>query len=419
MLVRLRAFKYRIYPSRKQEARALRQFDLCRTLYNGLLQQCKDTYKVEGKTLRKAHLCKIITSTKQKHPELNSVYSQVLWNCADRLAKAYDSFFNRLRLRKQGIHMKAGFPRFKKHWRSITYPQFGFKVSKNKRGSTFLEVSKLGRIPIILHRPIEGKVKTVTIKRNPAGQWFAAFSCEEPVVAKKHPHAQSEVGMDLGLESFATLSDLKKFDNPRHLLKAERRLRHRQRKLSRTRKGSRRRWKARSQLAKLHIKTANQRNDFLHQLSRRLVNQYGVIRVEDLAIANMMRNHHLAKHVQDASWGRFIEMLSYKESQSGGRAIPVNPWGTSQNCSRCGNMVPKSLAERIHRCPNCGLMLDRDVNAAINVMNGHTAGRAGIYARGDRSLRNLPEGSSLVGESGTISGSEGSDQTEQLKAHDF
>lgn len=404
----MRAFKYRLYPSRKQKVRWLTQFDLCRGLYNGLLQQCKTAYKIQGKVLSKTELCKIITSTKENHPELSGVYSQLLQNCADRLVKAYGNFFNRVRLRKQAVKVKVGFPRFKKHWRSITYPQFGFKLSKNERRSSFLEVSKLGRTPIILHRPIEGKIKTLTVKRNPAGQWYAIFACDEPIADKRHSHADSKVGIDLGLESFATLSDGTKIDNPRQLIKAERRLKRRQRKLSRTKKGSRRRWKARRSLAKLHVKINNQRENFLHQLSRQLANQYGIIKVEDLAIPNMMRNHHLAKHIADASWGRFIGMLSYKESQSGGRVIAVNPYGTSQRCSRCGEIVPKDLSDRIHVCPKCALRMDRDQNSAINVLNGHTAGLAGIYARGDHDLRNPQRGSSQVDESGTICGSEGS-----------
>lgn len=404
----MRAFKYRLYPSRKQKVRWLTQFDLCRGLYNELLQQCKTAYKIQGKTLTKTELCQVITSTKENHPELSGVYSQVLQNCADRLVKAYGNFFNRVRLRKQGVKVKAGFPRFKKYWRSITYPQFGFKLTKNERGSSFLEVSKLGRIPIVLHRSIEGKIKTLTVKRNPAGQWNAIFACDEPVADKRHSYADSEVGIDMGLESFATLSDGTKIDNPRHLIKGERRLKRRQRKLSRTKKGSRRRWKARRRLVKLHVKVSNQRENFLHQLSRQLATQYGVIKVEDLAIPNMMRNHRLAKHIADASWGRFIGMLSYKESQSGGRVIAVNPHGTSQRCSRCGEIVPKELSDRTHSCPNCGLLLDRDLNAAINILNGRTAGLAGIYARGDHDLRNPQRGPSQVEESGTIRSSEGS-----------
>lgn len=135
----MRAFKYRLYPSQKQEVRWLTQFDLCRGLYNGLLQQCKTAYKIQGKALNKTELCKIITSTKQTKPELNGVYSQVLQSCADRLVKAYGSFFSRVRLRKQGVKVKAGFPRFKKYWRSITYPQFGFKLSKNSTAHRFLK----------------------------------------------------------------------------------------------------------------------------------------------------------------------------------------------------------------------------------------------------------------------------------------
>jgi putative transposase len=163
----------------------------------------------------------------------------VLQNCADRLIKAYDNFFRRMKLRKRGVKVKAGFPRFKKRWRSITYPQFGFKFLSERR----LSVSKIGNIPIILHRPTEGKVKTLTIKRNSVGQWFAMFTCETEKVLETHPHVDKKIGIDLGLESFATLSDGTRVNNPRCLVKTERRLKRMQRKLSRTKKSSNRRWK--------------------------------------------------------------------------------------------------------------------------------------------------------------------------------
>ncbi len=285
-------------------------------------------------------------------------YPQVLQNTSKRIRDAYHGYYAR---RKAGL--KAGKPRFKsgRRYKSMTYPQSGFKVE----GDT-LNLSKIGSIRIRLHRPLGGDVKTLTVKRMPSGRWYAVFCCEVEAPPREKPHR--DVGIDLGLECFAALSDATRIENPRIYRGSERRLAHLQRSLSRKEKGSRNRMRARLRVARLHERVENRRSDFLHKASRAVADSYGTVYVEDLKIQNMVRNHRLAKSISDAGWGRFVRMLCYKEEESGGRVVLVNPYGTSQRCSGCGEKVVKSLSDRVHECPYCGLVLDRDLNAARNIL---------------------------------------------------
>jgi putative transposase len=235
-----------------------------------------------------------------------------------------------------------------------------------------------------------GKAKTLTIKRTPTGKWFAVFSCEIEDRPAKHAHPEREIGLDVGLESFATLSDGTKIGNPRFLVASEKRLAILQRRFSKKTRRSANRESARLKVARLHEKIANQRHDFLHKLSRFLVNRYGKIAIEDLNISNMVRHPYLAKSINDASWGTFARFLAYKAEEAGCEVVKVNPRGTSQNCSQCGIKVPKTLAQRWHLCPNCGLHLDRDINASRNILKTSIRGIRKSQARG--------EGSSILGE---------------------
>ena len=206
----------------------------------------------------------------------------------------------------------------------------------------------------------------MTIKKAASGKWFACFSCIVDEQPKEKPF--KEVGIDVGLKSFAVLSDGTVIDNPRFYRKSEKRLGRLQRKLSRKKKGSNNRNKARVKVARMHERSQNHRLDFLHKASRKIADKYETVYVEDLKIMNMIRNHHLSKSISDAGWGKFIGMIAYKESQSGGRLIQVNPRNTTQMCSRCGEQVKKTLSNRIHECPYCGLVLDRDLNASRNIL---------------------------------------------------
>ncbi len=370
-------------------------------MYNLLLRRCREAYKREGTSLHSKYvLCAIIKELKEANPKFDAVFSQVLQNCADRLSKAYADFFRRLRERRRGGRVKLGFPRYKKRFKSITYPQFGFKFLSDKR----LRVSKIGSIPIVLHRVPKGGVKNLTIKRNRAGQWFAVFACEALIPKAAQPHPEAKVGIDVGLENFATLHTGERIENPRFLVKSERKLKRLQRKMSGKAKGSANRRKAIRRVARLHVRIANQRRDFLHQQSRLLVNKYGFIAAEDLRIGNMLQNHHLAKHVSDASWGKFLRMLSYKAESAGGR-FAENPHtiGSSKRCSSCGAEMAMALSDRIFECSNCGFVAHRDVNSALNHLKD-TAGLAGIQTPAETAAstpNHNDSGASEVAEPGT------------------
>jgi len=287
-------------------------------------------------------------------------------NIAKRIKDAYTGFHAG---RRAGL--KAGRPRFKEYgqYKSITYPQTGFRVEGDG-----LYLSKIGDIWIRLHRELLETVKTLTVKRMPSGRWYACFSCVVEEQPREKPFR--DVGVDVGLNSYAVLSDGARVENPGYYRKEERRLAWLQRKFSRKRKGSRNREKARIKVARLHERIENRRYDFLHKASRQIANTYETVYVENLKITNMVRNRCLAKSISDASWGRFTRMIAYKAEGAGGQVIRVDLRNTSQLCSQCGEMVEKTLSQRIHVCPCCGLVMDRDLNGALNVlMRGREIGR--------------------------------------------
>ena len=366
-----KTYKYRIYPSRDQEGKLLATLEICRCLYNSCLVDRKNHYQETGKGLSRIRQQEILTVDKKRGLLLKEVHSQVLQDVLFRVDRA---FFRRLK-ENSG---RAGYPRFKAEGRydSITYPQEpGFQLGDGK-----LKLSKIGHVKIKMHRDIIGQVKTCTIRRD-GNHWYACFSAEyEP---EKRPVPAGVVGIDVGLRNFATLSDGTEIGNPRHLRKAEAGLQRKQRKLSRRKKGGANRTKARQAVANLHRKKRNQRNDFHHKVARKIVDCHGLIVVEDLRIRNMVRNRHLSKSISDAGWGGFLNILAYKAEEAGCRFEKVSPHNTSVTCSLCGTAVAKTLTTRVHRCPACGLALDRDHNAAINILKRATAGTAGHYAWGE------------------------------------
>ena len=361
-----RMFRYRLYPNKPQTKILEEQLEHCRQTYNWLLLRCRSTYKETGRLLTQFDLNKALTALKRQRPETKKVHSQVLQNISKRIKDAYTNFFAR---RETGL--KAGLPRFRRYgrYKSITYPQSGFKIEGNK-----LKLSKIGKIRIKHHRDLPEHVKTLTIKRYPSGKWYACFSCM--VEAQPGEKPLEDVGIDVGLNSYAVLSDGARIENPRLYRKSEERLARLQRGLSGKERGGRNWVKARTRVARLHEKIQNRRNDFLHKASRKIADAYETVYVEDLKISDMVRNRHLAKSISDAGWGRFIGMIAYKEEESGGRLIRVDANGTTQRCSRCGEAVPKDLSQRTHWCPHCGLVLDRDLNAALNILaRGREIGR--------------------------------------------
>lgn len=352
-------FEYRLYPSIVEKDRIINSLKICKTIYNDLLDLSIKTYSDSGKILRKFDYNKLI---KGKY----DVHSQVAQNVSDRVHKAFNNFFRRVK--EQSIKQK-GFPRFKSRVNSITYPQSGFKFVSDTR----LFVSNIGNIPIILHRVPKGKIKTLTIKQNHVGQWFAIFSCEVDTPLVEHVN-DNIIGIDVGIENFATLSNGEVIDNPRFLVKSEERLKRLSRRLSRKVKGSSNRCKAKFRLAKFHLKVANQRRDFMHKTARMLTARFSIIKRENLNISNMVRNHCLAKYISDASWNSLFKCLSYKAVMCGGRVETVSARNTSKQCSGCGTFVNMPLAKRKFLCPKCGLSIHRDLNASINIRNKNTVG---------------------------------------------
>ena len=372
-----KTYKYRLYPSKSQEAKLLSTLEVCRILYNSCLVDRKNHYESTGKGLSRIRQQEILTSDKKRVLLLKGIHSQVLQDVLFRVERAYQGFFRRLSEKQS----KTGYPRFKPEGRydSITYPQEpGFRIEEGK-----LKLSKIGHLKIKMHRDIVGHVKTCTIRKD-GNHWYSCFSAEyEP---EKRPVPTRSTGIDVGLKSFATLSDGTEIQNPKHLRKAEAKLKRIQRSLSRKKKGGSNRKKAKLVVASLHRKVRNQRLDFHHQEARKIVNSFGLIVAEDLKIRNMVRNRHLSKSISDAGWGNFLNILAYKAEEAGCRLEKVDPRHTSVNCSCCGTAIPKTLPTRIHRCHVCGLVLDRDHNAAINILQRATAGTAESYAWGEAAL---------------------------------
>lgn len=358
----VRAYKYRIYPSKRQEVLLQASLCECKDLWNYLLQYAKEYHEKTGKFPSRYAFIKL---TKGKSTKLHSQSAQ---NTADRLHKAIEGAILR---KRRG--MKAGFPRFKpiERIKSITYPQSGFRLEDA------LCLSKIGKIQIRKHREIGGTIKTLTIKRMPSGKWYAFFSAEAEITPGIRA-GKPLIGLDLGIEHFAYLSNGSSIENPRHLQSAEKKLKHAQMLLSKKKKGSQSRIKAKLKVARAYERVANSRRDFLHKSSRMLANSYSFIAMENLDIARMEKGF-LAKSILDCSWAEFTRMLAYKAEEAGCEVVLVNPAGTTQECSQCGSVKKKSLAERWHSCA-CGASMHRDLNAAINILKRATAGTAGSKA---------------------------------------
>lgn len=365
----MRGYKYRFYPNKKQVEILNTTLDLCRKLYNAALQQRIWAHRA-GKVVHYLTQQNELPKLKKEMTEYQSVYSQVLVDAIRRLDLTYKDFFKRIKRRRKGENIKAGFPRFKpkQRYNSFTYTQLGFKLLKNGH----IHLSKIGELRVFRHREPVGKVKTVTVKRDKVGDWFITVNTEIPDVALKP--VKTAIGIDLGLNDLVTLSSGETIAAPKFLRNTGNRLNRAYRVFSRRVKGSRNREKARIRLAKLHRKINQQRDDFLHKTSLWLVKKADLLVFEDLKVASMIKNHKVAKSISDASWSQLIQYVSYKASSAGKRLELVDPRGTTQTCSRCGTTVRKSLRERIHECPNCGLLLSRDFNAAINILNRSVAG---------------------------------------------
>lgn len=356
-----KTFKYRLFPSKVQIKTLEQTLRSCRWLYNHFLEQRKNAYEIDQIYIGKYNQINTLPQLKNARGFLNSVHSQVLQNVPTRLDLAFEAFFRRVKLGEE-----PGYPRFHGKYRydSFTYPQVGFKIFKKR-----IRLSKIGSVKAKIHRPVEGKIKTCTIKKSKTNKWYATVSCEVPDIEVKQPLTPA-IGIDMGLESFATLSDGDKIENQRFFKKEEKELAKAQRKFFRQPKRSKGRAKARKVVARIHERIRHKREDFSHQESRKIINNYNTIVVEDLSIVEMKEGNFkgLNKSIGDVAWRGFLNKINYKAEWAGKRCIQINPAYTSQACSRCGTRQKLSLSNRQYKCLSCDLSLDRDHNAAINIL---------------------------------------------------
>ncbi len=361
-----KTYKYKLKPTPHQE-RALNGIVwACHRLYNTALEQRITIYRQRGVSLTRYEQEAELKDLHAALPDYAAIHSHVLEDVLARLEKTYQDFFNRLR-----SGQTPGFPRYqgRNRYHSFTYKEYG--NGARLEGGTdngCLVLSKIGRVALRWSRPEgpwEGTPKTVTLTREADG-WYVSFSCAD-VPIEPLPLTGQETGIDLGLESFATLADGTMIHNPRCYRRAERRLKTAQRRVTRRKHGSVRRRKAVKLLAKAHQQVKRQRQDFQYKAALQLVRTYDTIYHEELRVANMLKNHYLAKSIQDAGWSQFLGTLHAKAAWAGRRAVAVPPAYTSQTCSGCGVIVKKGLSVRWHFCPECGTSLHRDHNAAKNI----------------------------------------------------
>lgn len=368
--MRMKTYKYRIYPTKSQETLLNQQLEVCRWVYNKTLGVRKAAWEQEGKSIGMYDTFNLLPEWKKAEPKFKLVHSQVLQNVQTRVELAYKAFFRRIKAGED-----PGYPRFKgRGWYdSMCYPQYGngCKLVANQ-----LNLSKIGSVKVKLHRELCGtgtlRVKTVCIRRRSSGKWFVTFTCD--CVDTVLPNEIRAVGVDVGLQSFATLSDGSQIDNPRFFRRSAEQLAIAQRRMAKFAKGTPERSKRRQIVSRLHERIANKRSDFAHKVSRQLANTYGTICFEDLNIKQMMAKktevfgNKLSKSIADVAWHQLVQFTTYKAESAGRRVVLVDPRNTSKRCSRCNVHVPKDLSVRVHNCPHCGLVLDRDHNAAINIL---------------------------------------------------
>jgi len=362
----LKAYRFRLYPSKSQVTRLRDTFEMCRQVYNRALKHRMDAWDKREENLSYYDEKKTLPLLKKEHPELKEVHSQVLQDTHQRVNLALQAYWRRCKEVKAGTRSpkEVGKPRLKglNQYKSITYPQGGWKLQGNT-----LTLSKIGDVKIKLHRKLQGEVKTVTISRTQTGKWFVSFSCEVEVKPRQRKFKSKRVvGIDLGVNPLVTFSDESDpILPPRFLIQAERRIK----KLNNKFRTSGYSDKVRLELARVYEKIANQRLDFAQKLAQKLIYSYSTIIFEDLETKELVHENYLAKRILDATWGKLVNMTQFKAESAGTEVILVDPRNTTQMCSACGKIVYKELKDRVHSCPYCGLVLDRDKNAAINIYN--------------------------------------------------
>jgi putative transposase len=368
-----KTYKYKLKPTPAQAQALEAVLWRCRVLYNCVLEQRRTWWgRGQGTGASYYQQKAELPDLKAAFPEYAEVNAQVLQDVLLRVERAYQAFFRRVRDGET-----PGYPRFqgRNRYNSFTYPQVG-EHGGARLDNGFLVLSKIGRIGLRWSRPLEGTPKTVTLAKEADG-WYVCFSCAE-VPMQPLPLTGRETGIDMGLKVFLVTAKGELVENPRHYRKGEKRLAKAQKRVSRRQQGSNRRKKAVQLLTKAHQHVKRQRADHHHKTALGLLRQYDTIYLEDLRVANLVRNHHLAKSISDVGWYQFRTILEAKAACAGRQVVAVPPAYTSQDCSGCGARVQKGLSVRTHICPFCGLVLDRDVNGARNVLRAGQAHQGAV-----------------------------------------
>ena len=377
-----RSYRYRLKPTRRQARALMAWLAMTRELYNAALQERRDAWKKCGVSVSMYDQSRALAEVRDARPEFRRVPVVVLRGALRRLNGAFGAFFNRVK-----VGEKPGFPRFKGAHRFNTISIDDLRkrnpLDTDRRR---LAIPMLGKVKIDIHRPMEGAPKTMRLTLD-NGRWYASIQCVD-VPTKPLAPAGHEVGVDLGLRSFAVTSDGEVFENPRVLRRAENAVSRAQRRVSKKRRGGRNRRKAAQRLARRHGQLRNTRREHHIQVARALVATNDLICVEALNIKGLARSR-LSKSVYDVGWGSFLGWLRTKAEEAARVVVEVNPAGTSQTCSACGDEVRKSLAVRVHRCP-CGLVVDRDENAALNILAaGRAVRREALRSKGTSATREV------------------------------
>ena len=361
-----KCYKFRLYLTKEQEELITKMFGYCRFVWNHYLAMRNELYIIDSKTFGYNDCCKDLTQLKKSLEWLKEADSTALQSSLRYLDNAFKNYFRRSRNGEE-----SGYPQFKsKHNKCQSYTSrcVGTNIKVLDKA---VQLPKLGIVKCRISKKVKGRILSATVSRNKCGKYFVSICCTD-VDIEELPSTGKAVGLDMGIKTFAVSSEGMEYINHKYLLEYEKQLAHLQKELSRKKKGSKRWEKARLKLARLHEKIANKRNDMLQKLSTEIIRKYDIICIEDLAPSNMVKNHRLAKHISDAAWSEFRRQLIYKAEWYGKRIVIIDRfYPSSQLCSNCGAKWEgtKDLSVREWTCPVCDKVHDRDVNAAINILN--------------------------------------------------